>query len=176
MRQVGICILFLSIILFSFKTIDRKKMLIRTWHAVKLQSPQLDSFFKSNKTFIDTMGRHSDADTKMQLYGTTNMDSMRLVLRSQLDSFMSAQMRSVKSTIFTFRKDSVALLAFDAMTDSCKWYLDKAGKLMLTPINENDQLFSNLNIQLVSLTESAMKLKFIEDDGYTIVTFLPKIK
>jgi hypothetical protein len=150
-------------------------MIERSWRAAKMENPQLDSFFRVSKLYIDTLGRHSDDATNLELYGSTNMDSVRKLLNFQLDSAFKMQMNTVKSTVFTFRKDSVAILYFDNTVDSCKWYFDQAGKLNMQPLYDTD-LTNNLNIRVLALSDSVLRLKFIEEGSASIITFRPERK
>ena len=175
MKPIAFCTILFSLVLLSF-TIDKKTMLIRKWRAAKMQSPQVDSVYKANVIYIDTLGKHSDAATNLEMYGTTNMDSIRHLLRHELDSTMAEKMRSVKNTIFNFRKDSILVLSFGGQEDSCKWHFDTKGRLVFTAIDGEDD-GSNMDMEVLTLTETEMKLKFTEDGSYSIVTFYPdKIK
>jgi len=147
-------------------------MLVRKWRAVKMQSPLVDSVYKANRSYIDTLGKASSPEANLEIYGTANMDSVRRLLRHELDSTMADKMKSVKNTTFNFRKDNILVLSFDGQVDSCKWQFDAKGKLVFTSIDGTDD--NNMDMQVLTLTEAEMKLKFIEDNSYSIVTFHPE--
>ena len=57
-----------------------------------------------------------------------------------------------------------------------KWHFDTKGRLVFTAIDGEDD-GSNMDMEVLTLTETEMKLKFTEDGSYSIVTFYPdKIK
>jgi len=171
MKRVTICLLLLSLVVFSCKR-KKRDMLIGTWHAVKLENPDMDSFFINSQAYIDTVGKGHDAATNMQLYGVANMDSMRIILQRQYDSTKALQMNSVTNTVFKFRKDSVVILSFNGAVDSSKWYFDSDGALILDQLNSGGG--DKARLEIMALSDTALKLKFQENGSNSIVTFHPE--
>jgi hypothetical protein len=180
MKRSLLYLLLLSLIVVSCKETetkkkDRKEMIVGTWRAVKLENPEMDSFFTNSQAYIDTVGKHNNVETNIELYGVGNMDSMRRVLQQQLDSAKSMQTNTVSNTVFSFRGDSIVVLSFNGAVDSSRWYFDAAGILVLDDLN-GETAGDKVNMEVVALTDSVLKLKFMESDTYSLVTFHPEGK
>jgi len=171
MKRTTIILLLLAIVVFSCKK-SKRDMIIGKWHAVKLENPDMDSFFIKSQAYIDTIGKGHDAATNMQLYGVANMDSMRQILQVQYDSAKLMQNNAVTNTTFNFRKDSVVILSFNGNVDSSKWYFDKAGALVLDKLNDYGP--DVIKMEIVTLADTVLKLRFIEDNATSTVTFHPE--
>lgn len=167
----GLLLVFLAGALFACK--GRKgdeNRIIGKWHAVKMENPDMDSFFVRSQKYIDTVGKGHDDATNIALYGVANMDSMRKVLQVQFDSAKLMQMNAVTTTIFTFRKDHVALLSFNGTLDSSKWNLDTTGKLVLAEMNPAGPA-ATVKMELLSITDSMLVLRMQENGTFSTVTF-----
>lgn len=152
-----------------------KNKLIGKWHAVKLENAEMDAFFRQSQEFIDTMGRNNDDATNIGIYGVANMDSMRQVLQQQYDSAKAMQDAAVVNTVFTFRQDSMVFLSMNGNVDSSKWYMTAEGALVLQELN-GQHLNSKMKIDVVSLSDTLLKLKFVDNETASTVTFVPEGK
>ena len=173
-NRVYIWLLSIPVILFSCKN-DKKSTLTRTWYATNLENPLMDTMMKQGQMFIDTVGKNTDAATNAATYGVTNMDSLRHVLQTQFDSVKHLQDEALKQTVFTFRKDGIALLAFSGRTDSAKWMLDKDGNLILDEITASGR-GNKIKMEVVELNNDQLKLKFNVNNSSSTVTFKPGMK
>jgi hypothetical protein len=174
MRRSTIYIVLILLLMAACKG-RKRDMLIGTWHAVKLENPDMDSFFKNSQAYIDTVGKGHDSATNMELYGVANMDSMRKFLQQQFDSTKAMQMDAVAHTVFKFRKDSIVELSFNGGMDSSRWYLDKDGALILNDLNAQSAE-DKARMEIVELTADVLKLRFRENNASSVVTFHPEGK
>ncbi len=150
-------------------------MLERTWRADVLNNPQMDEMMMNGQQFIDTVGTQTDAGANVILYGTSNIDSLKKGLQLQLDSVKVMQQSTVQQTVFTFRKDGVAILQFNGNTDSSKWYFDDQGAIILDEMKEKGA-GDKIKMEIVSLSDTALKLNFQENETNSVVTFHPDTK
>ena len=81
-------------------------------------------------------------------------------------------MDAVIHTVFTFRPDHVAILSFSGAIDSSKWSFDTTGKLVLTEMSPNGPA-ETMSMEVITLTDSVLKLKMQENNTFSTVTFLP---
>jgi len=149
-------------------------MLSKTWRASEVDSKEMDSIMNQGQKFIDTVGKNTDPASNVTLYGTANMDSLKHALQMQLDSVRMMQAESVTSTVFQFRKDSVAVLEFSGRTDSMKWQVE-ADTITLSPLNGLGSL-EEVSMEIISIADTTLKLKFRENGASSIVTFHPEKK
>jgi hypothetical protein len=163
--------LFVIAMLFFACKQGGKQTLIGSWHAVRLENPDMDSFFANSQKFIDTMGKSGNNEANLRTYGTTNMDSMRKSMQAQYDSVKNMQEGSLLRTVFHFRKDSVAILSFNGNTDSARWHVEN-NQLVLDDLNKETQ-GQKLHMDILSLTDTVLKLKFQENGASSTVTFYP---
>lgn len=174
MKRTFIYILFLSTIIYGCKR-SKNEQLLGTWHVVKMENPEMDSFFVNSQRYIDTMGATKDSAVNMAVYGVTNIDSLRGVMQQQFDSAKNMQMSAVRNTVFTFLQDSISILSFSGVTDTSKWYIDKEGKLVIHKAADG-ALPEIVKMEILGLSDTALKLKFSEERSYSIVTFHPEKK
>jgi hypothetical protein len=168
MRKAAVGILIIFIAICSCKS--KRDMLTGTWHAVKLENPEMDSFFINSQNYIDTIGKKNTDDANMQIYGVINMDSLRKVLQAQFDTAKAMQVGAVTNTVFQFRKDSLAILIFNGVVDSAVWVMDKDGRLMLDDMHR-ENAGEQVNMEVLKLTDMVLKLRFKEDSSFSTVTF-----
>ncbi len=162
-------IIVLTLFLFSCKH-TKTDMVTGTWKGANFENPDMDDFFKESQHYIDTLGSSKDARTNWELYGVTNMDSLKKELQNQHDSAHAMQRNAVLKTIFNFKKDSVAVVSFNGSLDTSKWYL-KGDTLVMIEMTGPEQGM-NTQMQILALSETEMKLKFEMDSSYSTVTFV----
>jgi len=166
-----ILLLFIPILLFACQR-SKKDMLVRNWHAVQLFNPDLDDMLQKQQQFIDTVGKSTTSAANDTLYGFHNMDSIKVVLQKQLDSFKQIQQQTLENTYFNFKKNGQAILTFGGATDTTKWYFDDDGALMLDELKEKG-VGTSFKMIVQHLSDTALKLKFVEKDVSSVVTFHP---
>ncbi len=187
MKKTGLSLVLLML-LFSCKQ-DTKKLLSGKWHvvafennlqkligkwnAVHLTNPGMDSTAKLNQIYIDTLGKNNNAATNIQLYGTANMDSLKALLQVQFDSARKMRDYGVKSTSFYFGENGLAILSFQGNIDSSAWYIDSLGFLILDDLNSATK-GEKVRMEIVSVSDTAMQLKFRDNGEYSVVTFHPE--
>ncbi len=96
-------------------------------------------------------------------------------MQSQYDSAVTMQLEAVTNTVFDFRADSIAILSFAGSVDSGKWYFEKEGILVLEEMS-GDNAGEKVTMEIVSISDTALKLKFEENDAISTVTFHPEGK
>jgi hypothetical protein len=149
------------------------QMLVGKWNAVSVANADLDSFFARGQKYIDTVGKNNDAATNMKLYGVTNMDSMRVILQAQYDSAKLMQQQAITTTSFYFGEEGLAVLSFHGSVDTSGWYIDSTGTLVLADMNAATK-GEKLELEIVTVSDSLLKLKFRENNANSIVTFRPE--
>ena len=169
MKQTFIFIALLSFVALSCKP-GKKDMLLGSWSGVKLENPAMDSFFTNSQTYIDTIGNNGNAATNMELYGVTNMDSVRKILQQQHDEAKSKQMAAVTNTVFNFKKDSVVYVSFNGNMDTSKWYMENDALLTMESLSGQDKGIK-VRMDIITLTDSELKLKIEQQNTYSTVTF-----
>jgi hypothetical protein len=171
MRATTISILFLSLALFSCK--NNKQKLVGSWHSVRLENRDIDSFFVKSQLYIDTIGKNNDPATNMEVYGTTNVDSLRKLMQEQYDSAKTIQMRSVTNTVFNFTKDSLLYISFNGNIDTCKWGMDGNSKVRVEDLNTGGT-GEKMTWEIMELTDTDLVLKIPQDSSFSKVTFHPE--
>jgi hypothetical protein len=157
-----------TVVLYACKS--KSKTLVGTWHAVKLENPEMDSFFTNSQNYIDSIGKGNSDSTNMAIYGVTNMDSLRRVLQGQYDTAKSMQVNAVTNTTFRFRQDSIAILTFNGVVDSARWYIGTDNKLVLDDLHGENPA-QKVAMEILKLSDMVLKLRFMEDSTISTVTF-----
>ncbi|MBC7552648.1 MAG: hypothetical protein H7257_01580 [Taibaiella sp.] len=149
----------------------RKGEIIGSWRGTKFENADMDSFFLKSQQYIDTIGKNGDAKVNWELYGVTNMDSLRKDLQMQQDSAKNLQYKSILNTVFTFNKDGILLISFNKNMDTSKWAIEDDKTLTLEEMTGRDK-GTKTSVGIISITESEMKLKFMQDSAFSTVTFV----
>jgi hypothetical protein len=168
-------LLAIAVLSFTACKKDKKDIIAKKWVATKLENPDMERTLKEQSHFIDTFGTNTDAAANMQLYGFTNIDSGRQVLRAQFEQYKQMQDAAVKNTWFDFRKDGVVRMNFSGQVDSANWYFDDEGVLILDEMKMKGT-GSTIKMDIKELTDKTLKLKFNEDGLTSTVTFIPAEK
>lgn len=169
-----VLLLTVTIAFYSCKQ-KPEDVIARKWHAVELSSPQMEQMISEQQQFLDTFGKHSDAASNKLAYGVEDVDSMRRSLQLQLNDFKAMQDHAVKNTWFDIRKNGIAVMNFSGQVDSTNWYFDDEKNLVLDEMKLKGT-GTKLIMEVVSLTDTAMKLRFTEDGVTSTVTFHPENK
>jgi hypothetical protein len=140
------------------------------WYAQKFENKEMDAFFKESQAYIDTIGKNGNDATNMELYGATNMDSIRHVLQLQHDSAQTLQMKAVTNTSFNFYSDSLVVISFDGRMDTSKWRFVGEQKLEMEELTGSSK-GSKTEIEVLQLTKSELKLKIEQEKTFSTVTF-----
>ena len=170
MRFLHILFFLLFMILFSCKQ-GKKDLMLGTWKGSKFENPDMDTFFMKSQQYIDTIGKNNNMRTNWELYGVTNVDSLRGVLQKQHDSAKSMQMGAVLNTIFTVKKDSIAVISFNGSIDTSKWYIENDHFLVMEEMTGTEK-GSKSKMELVTLTAQEMVIKFEQESSSSKVTFV----
>jgi hypothetical protein len=152
------------------KTPEEK--ITKKWVAVSVENPELDQQVAQSRIFFDTVGKSTSPEANEQLYGARNMDSMRLVLKGQLDSFLAMQQYTLKNTWLDFNKKGTVAANFGTEPDTVKWYFDDEGNLMLDEM-EQKGTGSKIKMEVVKLEDTVLKLRFSENGFSSLATFRP---
>lgn len=162
-------LLVLSLFMFSCKH-DKKDMIRGQWYGEQLQNTEMDSVFRLTQNDIDTIGKNTTAETNIELYGTTNVDSLRRELQLQQDEVKSLQLKAVHNTNFNFFSDSLVAISFGFRIDTSKWYFINDKQLEMIEMTGEGK-GSKLQMDVLTLTDKALSLKFELESTFSTVTF-----
>ncbi len=168
-------LLLLSVILLASCKQKREDIIARKWQETAIQNAQMDEVMHSQQAFIDTVGSHTDAATNLQAYGVTNIDSFRLLMQANMDSFKAVQKRVVASTQFDFRREGIVYIHTEEGLDSAAWSFEEDGLLLLDEQKLKGS-GSQLHIEVVTLTDTLLNLKFKENTSTSNALFKPAKK
>ncbi|MBS1588638.1 MAG: hypothetical protein JST52_03390 [Bacteroidetes bacterium] len=157
-----------SVLFFSCKS-SKEKLITRKWQAARIESPELDQQIASSRIFFDTVGKSTDAATNEQLYGARNMDSLRVELKNQLDSFIAMQQETVLHTWLHFLKNGTVAVSFNTPVDTVKWYFDDDGNLMLDEMQQKGA-GDKIKMEVLDLSDTLLQLRFTEN-GFSSTAF-----
>ncbi len=164
--------LLMVVLLSACTTQDKKTMLTGKWQAISLENTQLDSLMAEQTRFLDTFGNKTTDEQNMAMYGFTNIDSARQVLKNEMTEYMAMQDHAVKNTWFDFRKDGMVIMNFSGQMDSTKWQINDEGKLVLEEPARQDEL-GKISMDILSLTDTMLKLQMTEQGMSSTVVFKP---
>ena len=149
--------------------------IIGSWHSVRLQNDDLDSFYARAQHYIDTFGKNNTDAINLRVYKTTNVDSLRRLTQAQFDSSKNLQQQEVMNTTLIFRPDNTVYLSFNGALDTSKWSLGPDDMLTLEDMNAGTE-HDKLTWEVTELTDTSLVVKMKKDSSYSKVTFHPEGK
>lgn len=153
-------------------TPSKEDLIARKWKALSVKSGMLDNQIKEERNFIDTIGTTTSAEQNFILYGVHNMDSVRQLLRKNLDSTLAAQEATIKDTWLIFDKNGTVVTHFGTEPDTVAWYFDDEGALMLDEMKHKGT-GSKIKMNVLKLTENELELQFEENGFSSTASFEP---
>lgn len=172
MFRLRILILPLTLItLYSCKK-DKAAQLVGKWQEIKVINPDLDATLQQQKTFADTVGYSTTAEQNLALYGVENIDTFKKELHTNLDSFRKEQLKAVEATQFDFQKNGIIYIKSEEGIDSCNWYLDDDGALILDEAKLKG-VGTRLRMEIVELSDTLLKLQYTEKFLNSTAVFKP---
>lgn len=166
------CVLALGVALIASCKPSKKDMITKRWQAIKVESAELERQIAESRIFFDTVGKSTDAATNLSLYGVANMDSMRVILKMQLDSVVTMQEKTVQNTWMHFFNDSTLVTSFDTPPDTVKWYFDDDGNIMLDELAQAG-VGAKIKMEVVKLDDTSLHLRFNENGFSSLAIFVP---
>ncbi len=168
MRKTVLVTSFCALLFASCETQDKESELVGTWQAVALDAPDVDKAMQDQMNFLDTMGSSTTPEQNMEIYGIADVSSVRDSLKHVLEEYKLVQKDAIEHTAFEFKTDSIFVRTLNGHTDTGKWYINKAGKLVIVDVKEE---MKNLKMDMLSLTDTSMRLQMQEDGVSSTVIF-----
>ncbi len=147
-----------------------KDMIVGKWRGVEAFDPQDDSATQQMKIYIDTLGSSKDPMVNLSIYGTTNIDSIKNYLRNEMNSLKQVRSNALHNTIFSFKSNGVAELDFNGKKNTSSWTVDSSSTLRLID-KDGDTKGQEITAKILTVTDSMLKMKFIEAGHTSDVTF-----
>lgn len=157
------------------QTKDKKQLITGKWQAISLENPKLNELMKEQTNFLDTFGRNNTDAQNMEIYGFSNIDSARQILKQEMVDYMAMQEHAVKNTWFEFKKDGKVVMNFSGQIDTTTWHINEQGVLLLDETGDNGGE-EKIKMEIVSLTDTMMKLQMSEQGMSSMVIFKPADK
>jgi len=154
---------------------DKKSMITGKWQAISLENPQLVKLMEEQSAFLDTFGKNTTTEQNLEIYGFTNIDSARDVLKKEMVEYMAMQDHAVKNTWFDFRKDGMVVMNFSGQVDSTKWQINEEGVLVLEE-STTEGKGEAIKMEILSLTDTLLKLQMNDKGMSSTVIFKPANK
>lgn len=153
----------LSILLVSTVAVScqsgKDTQIVGKWQAIATEDPQLDKMIAEQNNFLDTFGSNTTDEQNLEIYGFTNIDSAKNLLRKEMGDYVAMQEDAIKKTTFEFRKDSIAILNFSGQLDSSKWSMNEEGHLLLSEMKNPEQ--TKIEMEIVTLNDTMLKVKLL---------------
>jgi hypothetical protein len=158
-----------SFILVASCKPSRESQIIGLWQEVGVSNPQMDEAMEQQRHFLDTVGLHTDSATNMASYGYANMDTLKKIIRTNMDSLKRAESKTIAETWFDFHPGGIVYLHSEEGLDSANWYFED-NALML----DEQKLKgggAKLRMEVEQLNDTALQLHYIEKYLSSIARF-----
>ncbi|MBS1771921.1 MAG: hypothetical protein JST82_03615 [Bacteroidetes bacterium] len=161
-----------SVVLLSCQP-SQKDLLMKKWKGFSAENKQIDSMMRERENFLDTFGKNNDAATNLAMYGIANVDSVREINLALISESRKMQQHNVENTYLEITKDGLAIMSYSSeQRDSSKWRLDK-NMLHMHDIRDTS---IHIEMEILSLNDTMLKLKYQDNNGTSTVTFKPAAK
>jgi len=154
---------------------SKEELIAKRWKAVSVESPKLDEEIRRQRTFVDTIGANNTPEVNEAQYGVRNMDSMRQVMKQQLELVIARQKESMVNTWLDFHKDGTVIVNFGDRPDTVSWYFEDDGALMLDEMKQKGT-GSKIRMEVITLEKEKLQLRFDENGFSSTASFVPAPK
>ncbi|MBL7719409.1 MAG: hypothetical protein JNL72_11275 [Flavipsychrobacter sp.] len=163
-------VLLLAAATLAACTEKREQLLTGNWHAVNQKIPTLDSMLKIRDQFLDTVGQNTTPEQELELYGSSNIDSLIREENVAMDLLMKQQKEYLEATRLEFRNDGVVVFNLMGRVDSASWSLVEGNELLFDEIKLKGA-GDKTTLQVEALTADSMALSFSLDDFTSTISF-----
>lgn len=169
MKKISLALPFL--LFFACKNPKANNDLLGEWQATELQNPQVDVILEQQKQMLDTMTRLPEAPSYGMQESVANLDSFKANAYRELDAMRQYYKESATETKFTFRKDSVAVLAFPQGADSARFVLEGDSVLVLNERALKGVGEERLTMHIEKLTADSLVLSVPDANNQSVMRF-----
>ena len=152
---------------------SNEELISRKWVAVAIDNPELTpERIAETRYFFDTVGKSTSPEVNEQLYGVRNMDSLREILKYQLEGELATQEAIVQHTWMDFHKDGRVAANFGTeKADTVNWYFEE-GNLFLDEMKYKGS-GSKIKMEVLKLDKETLQIRFNENGFTSTATFKP---
>ena len=126
----------------------------------------MDAEIQQMTTYIDTLG-NQDQEIRKQI----NLDSLKLLLKSDLTNMLNEQEQSKENTLLEFRNNGMALMTSIEGTDSAMYSLE--GNLIKIDEGKLKGFGETMTFEIISLKPDTLYVKFIDYGDTSFVLMVP---
>jgi hypothetical protein len=150
-----------------------KEQIAQKWQIESFEAPVMDSIMEARKHSIDTM---TTIDTNMvAFFGTQDLDSIKTILKAQMDEYKTQQNEVAKQGYIDFHKNGTAIFASGINVDSLKWELKGKKQLLLSPIKEKEGAHPD-TMTIENISAKKLRLKMTQGSNSMFVNLHPFTK
>lgn len=169
MKKTYLALPFLFLV--ACKNPQAGNALVGEWQATELQNPQVDAILEQQKQMLDTMTRLPEDPSYGMPAEVKSLDSFKAIAYRELDAMRQYYKESATETRFTFRKDSVAVLAFPQGADSARYFLEGDSVLVLNERALKGVGEERLTMHIDKLTSDSLRLSVSDANGRSLMHF-----
>lgn len=145
---------------------SQKEVLCKKWKTISIQNATMDQEVASMQQYIDTLGAQ-DAE----LRSTINLDSVKMLLRSDLERSLKEQQTALENTLMEFMPNGVAYMTSIDGLDSAMYTLeDKYIKFDEAKLKGHGE---TMTFEILKLNPDTLKVKLIDYGDTSIATMIP---
>lgn len=127
----------------------------------------MDAEIVSMQTYIDTIG-NADAALRKQI----NIDSLKLILKAELDRAIKDQQISLENTLMEFKPNGVIYTTSIQGTDSAMYSLDDENNIVIEEAKLKGY-GETIKFEILTLNKDSLRLKMIDYGDTSFVSMIP---
>lgn len=154
-------------ILFSACTNDKKSLLCKKWKSVQLKNLKMDQEIAFMQAYIDTVG-----DKDIALRKQINVDSLKMLLKTELENAMREQQVSLENTLMEFNRNGVVYTTSIDGTDSAMYSIED-DKMIVMEEAKLKGYGETMKFEILNLNKDTLQLKMVDRGDTSFVTMVP---
>ena len=159
-------VLFCAIIWSACQT-DKNSMLCKKWKSVALFNQKMDAEISSMQAYIDTVG-NLDPTLSKQI----NIDSLKMLLKAELDNAIMEQQVTLENTIMEFKTNGVIYTTSIQGTDSAMYSIDEENNIVIDEAKLKG-FGETMKFKILTLSKDSLRVKIIDYGDTSYVSMIP---
>lgn len=145
---------------------NKHKNLEAKWKSAFLQNTKMDADISAMRAYIDTVG-NQDVALRKQL----NVDSLKNMLRAELENAMTEQRISLENTTMEFLPNGMVYTTSVSGVDSAMYEVEE--NMIVIDESKLKGYGETLKLEILKLTKDTLQVKMVDYGDTSMVVMVP---
>lgn len=148
--------------------------IVKKWQVTAFENPTTDSILKEREKSIDTI---TMVDSNMVMFfQTDNLDSIKALMRDELNQFKVQQGEAAKQSYMDFRSSGTVIMAGGLNVDSATWAIVNKDKLIFSNFPKEGVPATHDTFEILKISDKELSIKYSTDLTSSTINLRPYTK